>query len=301
MIVIFGATGKIGGAAARALRARGLQVKAVVREATKAQALRALGCEIALADLNDEGATAEAVAGAEATLVICPLQPSAADVSAEAQRIIDTLGAALTKARPQHIVAISDYGAQVPSGTGVTLILRRLEARLRSVPARVTFVRSAEHMQNWLRMLGLARSQGVLPSLHHPVERAFPTVSAYDVGALAAELLAAPSELAGAPRVIHAEGPHRYSAADVAAVYAQALERTVSAQALPRERWHDTLAGRLGESYARLVCELQDAHNSGQIEVEPGGEVWRGTTELASALKDGIALELARDPKRAQT
>jgi NAD(P)H dehydrogenase (quinone) len=294
MIVIFGATGKIGGAAARALRARGLPVRAVVREPARAEALRAAGCEIAQADLLDERATAAAASGADAALVICPLQPSAADVAGQAQRIIETLGAALTTARPRHVVAISDYGAHVPSGTGITMIFRRLEERLRSVPAALSFVRSAEHMQNWLRMLRPARTDGALPSLHHPVDRAFPIVSAFDVGTLAAELLAAPLEAARSPRVIHAEGPQRYSAADVAGVFAQTLDRGVTAQALPRERWHDALAGRLGESYARLVCELQDAHNAGLIDVEPGGEVWRGTTGLAGALTDAIRAELGR-------
>jgi hypothetical protein len=32
--------------------------------------------------------------------------------------------------------------------------------------------------------------------------------------------------------------------------------------------------------------ELQDAHNAGLIDAEPGGEVRRGTTELEQALDD---------------
>ena len=181
MIVICGATGKIGGTAARALRSRGLPVKAVVRDVAKASALEKAGCTLAMADLGDERAVTAAFRGADAALVICPLRPSG-DVEGEAGRVIDVLGAALASTRPPSVVAISDYGAHVPAGTGITLILRRLEERLRAVSTNMTFVRSAEHMQNWLRQLRAARSRGVLPSLHHPVTRPFPMVSAFDVG-----------------------------------------------------------------------------------------------------------------------
>jgi uncharacterized protein YbjT (DUF2867 family) len=120
MIVICGATGKIGGTAARALRSRGLPVTAVVRDVAKASALEAAGCTLATADLGDERAVTAAFRGADAVLVICPLRPAAGDVEGEAGRIIDALGAALASTRPQHVVAISDYGAHVPAGTGIT-------------------------------------------------------------------------------------------------------------------------------------------------------------------------------------
>jgi uncharacterized protein YbjT (DUF2867 family) len=285
MIVICGATGKIGGTAARALRSRGLSVRAVVRDVAKASALAELGCSLATADLHDERAVIQALRGADRVLAICPLRSAADDVMADAQQIIDVLGTAIDAARPRSVVSISDYGAHVPERTGVTLILRRLEQRLGMIPMTTTFVRSAEHMQNWLRQLPAARDGGVLPSLHHPVTRPFPTVSAFDVGALAAELLAGPIEAARVARVIHMEGPRRYCAADVAEVFARRLARPVVAQAVPRGEWAKVLAAaRLGESYASLVAELQDAHNAGLIDVEPGGEVRRGNTELADAL-----------------
>jgi len=239
-----------------------------------------------MADLGDERAVTAAFRGADAALVICPLRPSG-DVEGEAGRVIDVLGAALESTRPPSVVAISDYGAHVPAGTGITLILRRLEERLRAVSTNMTFVRSAEHMQNWLRRLRAARSRGVLPSLHHPVTRPFPTVSAFDVGKLAAELLELAGESRRPPRVIHIEGPRRYAAADVAASFARSLGRAVTAVELPREQWAPGLsAGGLSEGYARLVMELQDAHNAGLIDAEPGGEVRRGTTELEQALDD---------------
>jgi uncharacterized protein YbjT (DUF2867 family) len=300
MIVICGATGKIGGTAARALRKRGVPVTAVVRDPEKARALEAQGCTLARADLGDEGALTAAFRGAEAVLVLCPLAATDEQVEAHSQRIIEVVGAAIEAARPRRVVAISDYGVHVPSGTGVTMILRRVEDRLRAVPAgatRMTFVRSAEHMQNWVRQLRVVRSRGVLPSLHHPVARAFPTVSALDVGLVAAELLEAGSDAStadsagDAPRVVHVEGPRRYSAADIAATYAELLARDVTALELARDEWSGALkAGGLSDAYARLVMELQDAHNAGRIDAEPGGEVRRGDTTLEAALAAAAAI-----------
>jgi NAD(P)H dehydrogenase (quinone) len=291
MITIFGSTGRIGGAAAAELRRRGLDVRAAMRDPARGDALAVLGCELAAADLHEPRDVARALDGADAVLLICPVQPAAGDLAADAARIIDAVGAALASARPRAAVAISDYGAHHASGTGITMIFHRLEQRLRAAPTAMTFLRSAEHMQNWRRHLSAARARGELPSLHHPLTRQFPTVSAPDVGVVAAEILAESLATApgaappSAPRIIHVEGPRRYSALDFAKVLGTLADRPVTARELPRESWMAALgAGGLGESYARLVTELQDAHNAGRIEVEPGGEVRRGPTELADAL-----------------
>jgi NAD(P)H dehydrogenase (quinone) len=117
--------------------------------------------------------------------------------------------------------------------------------------------------------------------MHHPLTKAFPTVSAADVGTAAAELLVERSE--ARHRVVHIEGPRRYTALDVAATLAALAGRQVTAHELPRPDWVPVLVrAGLGESYARLVVELYDAHNRGRIDAERGaGETRRGRTELA--------------------
>ena len=297
MIVILGATGKVGRTAAAELRRRGRQVTGVLRDRAKGHALAELGCALAEADLRDRPSLERALAGASTVLAICPPPVKSDDVLADAQQMIDQVGGALEAARPRAVVAISDYGVHHPSGTGVTLILRRLEDRLRALPAAVTFLRSAEQMQNWLRHAVPAHRRGVLPSLHHPVTRPFPTISAFDVGRIAADLLdqaetsTAVGLADGNPRVVHVEGPRRYAAVDFAAAFARLFDSPVVAQAIDRDQWTAALAaGGLGDSYARLVAELQDAHNAGRIDVEPGvGELRRGTTDLFDALSTAVS------------
>jgi uncharacterized protein YbjT (DUF2867 family) len=276
VIAVLGATGKIGRATLSRLRQQRVPVRAVVRESAKATDLGS-GVDIAVADLADTRAVRVAIDGAETVQVICPTNPRAANASGEMVRMIESICAALEHTEPDYVVAISDYGAEVPQGTGVTMLFRFLEERLRRVRADVTFVRSAEHMQNWARQVPTALKTGMLATLHHPVTKQFPTVSASDVGLVAADLLLEP-----ATRVVYVEGPRRYSAQDVAeAIGVQVTE-------LPQAEWVPTLTrGGISQSYAELVAELFVAHNAGRIDVEDGvTDVRRGTTELRDVLRE---------------
>ena len=280
MFSIIGATGRVGGAVARELRRQGRAVRVVVRDPSKAGALAEAGCEVAVADIADTGALTAALRDAEGVLAVVPLNPSRGDAAAETRSLIDSLGRALEAAGPPRTVAISDYGAQHAAGTGITVLFHELEQRLGGLPG-IAFLRSAEHMENWARSLRPAMATGVLASLHHPLDKRFPTVSAPDVGLIAADLLAAAE---APPRILHAEGPQRYTPVDVAAALAGPLGRPVQAVALPRGQWDQALAaGGLSEGYVRLITDLYDAHNAGRIEVD-GGEVRRGTTPLAEVL-----------------
>ena len=277
------------------LRAQGAQVRAVVRETSGRADLEALGCEIAFADLRDKDEIKNAIEGATAVQVICPVNARAKDAGSEMAETIDSITAALIAAHPETVLAISDYGAQVESGTGITMAFHYMEDRLSAVPGAVTFLRSAEHMQNWARVVKPALETGVLPSFHHPVSKIFPTIFAPDLGAIAADLLL--QKPAGSNcRVVHAEGPSRYSALDVAATLSAISGRQIVARELPEMDWTPTLTrAGISESYAKLVHELFVAHNSGRIDVEPGGEVRLGTTELREAFRTicqkGVELE----------
>lgn len=139
MYAILGATGKVGGAAVRDLRHRGLTVRAIVRDARKAAHLAQSGCEIVVADVQDADGLKVALAEASEVLVICPMNPRAEDAPAEHASMIGAIGTALEHVKPRSIVAISDYDAHHRTGTGVTLTFHLLEQRLRSIPAPAHF------------------------------------------------------------------------------------------------------------------------------------------------------------------
>ncbi|WP_322015714.1 NAD(P)H-binding protein [Paraburkholderia sp. J12] len=282
MFVIFGAAGNAGCASATALRKAGHPVRAVVRRAEQGTDLAKLGCEIALADLTDPASVAAAIEGAHAVQMLCPVPVGDARPSVTMRRMIDVAAAALRANPPSILLAISDYGAELPINTGITSLFHYLERRLADVARHVIFLRSAEHMHNWARVLPVALASGVLPSFHDPLTRRIPAVAAQDVGeAAAALLLDAPG--AEAVRVVSIEGPRRISVNDIAATLREVSGTEVAARVLPRESWTPTLlrAG-LGENHAHLITDLYDVYNTGKIDVESGRSERRfGKTELS--------------------
>ncbi|HEX7913121.1 MAG TPA: NAD(P)H-binding protein [Paraburkholderia sp.] len=283
MFVIFGAAGNVGKASAAALRRAGRTVRAVVRNEKQGEFLAGIGCEIAVADLFDTAAVARAIEGAHAVQLLCPVPHAHTDPADAMRHMIDASVAALRAAPPQHVLALSDYGAEHESGTGITTLFHYLETQLQTVDARLTFLRAAEHMHNWARTLPTALACGVLPSLHHPLSKRFPTVAAQDVGLLAADLLLEDSARQGSPRVVSIEGDERVSALDVARTISDLAGREVAAREVPRDQWNAMLQGAgLGEHYARLITDLYDAHNAGRIDVQAQRSERRfGTTKLA--------------------
>jgi uncharacterized protein YbjT (DUF2867 family) len=303
MYVIFGASGNAGSVTAAALRKAGQRVRAVVRDAQRAGALAALGCEIVVADLTDLQSVRAAIEGAEAVQILCPVPARATDPESAMRNMIDVAAGALCAAQPPHVLALSDYGAELATGTGITRLFHYLEARLHPLGGRLTLLRSAEHMENWARVIPLALRKGLLPSLHHPLTKQFPCVCARDAGAIAAELLLdatgdAAARRAAEPRIVSVEGPARVSAIDVANTLGEIVGKDINAIALPRNDWTPTLrAAGLSENHVRLVTDLYDAHNAGKIDVEAGKTERRyGTTTLREVIASLVPDSLNAPP-----
>ena len=288
MFVIFGASGKVGRVSAASLRNAGHAVRAVVRNETQGEHLARMGCEIVLADLTNPASVAKAIEGADAVQILCPVPIGDAHPGSTMHRMIEVAANALRANPPRHVLALSDYGAELDHGTGITLLFHALEKQLQTSVQNLTLLRAAEHMQNWARVIPVALATGKLPSLHHPLSKRFPTVAAQDVGLLAAELLLDESR-GSVPRrvsVVSIEGPRRISAIDVARALSDASKREISAHEVPRNEWPAMLlrAG-LGADHAQLIIDLYDTHNAGRIDVEEGrGERRFGATEFTEVL-----------------
>ncbi|WP_321946741.1 NAD(P)H-binding protein [Paraburkholderia sp. J10-1] len=290
MFVIFGASGKAGCVTAAALRRAGKPVRAVVRQARQGESLAALGCEIALADLTDPHSVAAAIKGAHAVQLLCPVPSGDTDPETTMRAMIDVATDALRENPPAALLAISDYGAELPLNTGITRLYHYLEKRLKPVATQLTLLRSAEHLQNWAAFIPGALASGTLPSLHLPLEHRFPSVAAQDVGAASAELLL-DSQQSDTARIVSIEGPQRISVNDIAAALSEAGGRTITPHALPRESWTPMLlkAG-LSENHARLITDLYDVYNTGRIDVEASRSERRfGTTALPDVLGPLVA------------
>ena len=286
MYAIVGAAGNVGYSTASALRKAGMPVRAILRDAAKAARLSEIGCEIALGDLQDAESLAKAIGDADTVQIILPASLQAEDIAGDMLRTIESLVLGIEKARPERVLAISDYGAHVTGDIGMPTMFHAFEKRLGQIDCHMQILRSAEHMHNWGRVVSVAMASGTLPSFHAPLDRVFPTIAAPDLGLIAADLLLLPAK-GKSLDVIHAEGPRRYSANDVATVLTQLLGQTIRAQTVPRSQWKGVLERGMSASFADLLIKTNDAHNQGGlIDVEPdAGDVRYGTTELMDALR----------------
>src|ERR1700744_5983984 len=111
MYAITGITGKVGGALARKLLAEGHAVRAVLRNAAKAHAWAARGCQIALAGMEEPDQLASAFEGADGVFILPPSEFDPASGYPEARRVIDPVPSALRTARPKKILCLSTIGA----------------------------------------------------------------------------------------------------------------------------------------------------------------------------------------------
>ena len=285
MFAVIGATGNAGYSTASALRQAGVPVRAIVRGAAKAARLREIGCEIAVADLQDSASLAQAIGDADAVQIVLPSRFQTNDPAADMRLSRESLIKALKQARPKRVLAISDYGAHVVEDIGMPGIFREFETQLRTVEGHKLILRSAEHMHNWGRVIPAALASGTLPSLQDPIDMVQPTIAAPDLGLISARLLLQPDSGKDID-IIHAEGPRRYSASDIATALRQLTGRTIHAQAVPRSQWKKVFE-QMPATLAELLIKANDAKNKGGlVDVEPNaGEVLYGTTELIDALR----------------
>lgn len=281
MFVITGATGHTGSVAAETLLAAGKKVRAVVRDAAKAERLKALGAEVFVADLTDQAALASAVRGAEGMFVLSPPDVTAKDFIADrkqlTQRQIDTLAAE----KVPHVVLLSSIGAQQPAGTGPILSVRNMEQQLRASGLAATFVRAGYFVENWGAVVHPVKSDGVLPSFIAAGQRV-PSVSTPDIGkALAQALLDGPRGV----RVIELSGPSDVSPNDVAAAFSRILSKPVSVAEAPLDAVVPTFTSfGISENVAGLFREMYQGLADGTVVAAPGEHV-RGTTSLETTLR----------------
>jgi NAD(P)H dehydrogenase (quinone) len=281
MFAITGITGNIGGEVARQLLSAQLPVRAVMRDARKAPAWEQRGCEVAIADIGDEAALAAAFKGAEGVFVLVPPNFDPLPGFPEAQATAATLKSALEKARPDRVVYLSTIGAQA---TQTNLLSQHtlIEQALRELPMPVTFLRPAWFMENSSWDVAPARENGVIPSFLQPLDKPVPMVATADIGRVAAELL---QEKSRGHRIVELEGPKRVTPNEVAATFADLLDRPVKMEVVPRETWESLFRSQGMKNPAPRV-QMLDGFNEGWIEFEGGPSGSRkGTVALKTVLQ----------------
>jgi NAD(P)H dehydrogenase (quinone) len=290
MYAITGITGQVGGALARSLLAERLPVRAVLRDEAKAATWRTLGCEVALAEMNDAASLTSAFRGAAGVFILPPSEFDPEPGFPEARRVIAAIKSALVEARPGKVVCLSTIGADAPHEN---LLTQRtlMEASLQEIGLPVTFLRPGWFMENALWDIASARDEGVLRSFLQPAEKPFPMVATQDVGQQAAALL---REDWRGTRVVELEGPARISPDDLARAFARVLKRPVRVDTILRASWEQMFRAQ-GMRNPLPRIRMLDGFNEGWIEFSAHGRsAIKGTTTLESVIAELVKASEAK-------
>jgi NAD(P)H dehydrogenase (quinone) len=283
MYAVMGITGKVGGAVASALLAKGEKVRGIVRDPEKAAEWRKQGAELFRADYDDVDTLTAAFTGVAGVFVMVPPNFAPAPGFPEVKATLKILHEALSRALPSKAVYLSSIGAEQPSGLGLITGSHLLEETLSDLPLSHAFLRAAWFFENSAGDVERARNEGKIRFQLHPLDRKFPLVATADIGKVGAETL---TQSWTGIRHIEVAGPAGYSPLDIADAFADAVGRSVAAIAVPRAEW-ETLWVSQGMPEGRTAprVEMVDGFNSGWIHFGvPGTEHVDGTTPLRAVI-----------------
>lgn len=285
MYVVLGANGRAGGEVARALIERGEAVRVVLRRKEQGEKWTASGTEVAVADIDDAAAMADALKGAQAAFLLNP-PPASGDPFARTEELGAALADAVRRARLPKVVVLSSIGAQHASGTGIISTLNRFEALLDGAAPATAFLRSGYFVETWGEVAETVMSESVLPTFLEPSQK-IPMVSTIDVGRTVAALLC--EEWTG-KRVVELSGPEDWSAGDVASAFADVLGHPVKSMLVPPAQRAAVLAGEgVPHEVARALLGMFEGIANGLFVRQGDSEQRRGTISLAMAIERLVA------------
>lgn len=172
-ILVTGATGKVGGAALRLLRATGTPVRALVRDPGAAAIPEAVR-----GDLTDPASLGDALTGVDAVFLVYP--------TLQADHVAPELIATLAEPK-QHIVYVSSRGAD-PAMDGILGSHGRLERLIADSGAPWTFLRPSGFAGNTLGWAGQVRAGDEVRWFHGSATR--PLIHERDIAAVGLEAIA---------------------------------------------------------------------------------------------------------------
>jgi len=282
MFVVFGSTGHTGSAVVETLLAQKQPVRIVVRSADKGAPWASKGAEVAVASLDDVPALTKALKGAAGTYLLLPPNYAAVSWFAEQTQRIDRAAEAVRASGIAHVVFLSSIGGQIPTGTGPIRALRNAEQKLGAAAKNLTILRPCYFMENWAPAIGMAKSQGTLPTFIAPSAKV-PMIAARDIGRIAGKRLLAGED---GRQIVELAGPEDYSPDQVADALGRVLGRRVTPQHAPLSAVVPTFTSfGFSNEAATLFEEMYAGFANGTIRYEHPDKLVRGTVTLTDALQ----------------
>lgn len=227
MVLVTGATGKIGSQTVRLLSQAKVPVRALVRDPAKAKDLDS--DQIAQGDLDDAASVAAALAGVDVALLI-----TAANSKQEIAFI-----AAAKEAGVKKVVKISSMGADATSKISMARGHAEAEAALKQSGMTWTILRPGTFTQNFLQFADSIKKEG---KFYASVKQGrVATIDVRDIAEVAVKALTS-SDLDG--RSIILTGDDAISYDDAARILGAAIGKSIAYVDLPPEKTKKTMLDR---------------------------------------------------------
>ena len=233
MILVVGATSRVGTRVIPMLISKGYAVRAMTRTPEKAEGLKKLGVEVIRGDLRDPASLTQACQGAEQVLALAHgFTPGQADNNLQT---VDDLGnrnliVAAKAAGVKHFVFVSVLGATSSSQMELARIKYATEQTLQASGLSYTILRAAAFMEFWAVMVGepilKTGKTTIFGSGNNPIN----FVSAQDVAKFCVLALEDPQ---ARNQVIDVGGPENLTFNQVAELFEKISGRTAQKNHIP--------------------------------------------------------------------
>ncbi|MEZ5565222.1 MAG: SDR family oxidoreductase [Gammaproteobacteria bacterium] len=245
MILLTGVTGKTGGASAQALLKKGVPLRAIVRDAEKAAALKAAGVELVVGDVGDKATLEKAFAGVEKALMTIPNSQKQLEIE---KQFVDVAKAKGVK----HVVKMSSMEAVAEATSPIAKIHYDSGEYLKKSGLGWTLMKPNFFMQNFLGSGATIKAQN---KFFLPMGKGQTVmIDTRDIGACVAEVL---TGLGHTGKEYPITGPEVLTFADAADRFSKALGRKIEYVYVPMESYKETLARFLtNEWHLNAVCSL---------------------------------------------
>jgi uncharacterized protein YbjT (DUF2867 family) len=255
VILVTGATGKVGREVVRQLAAAGVPARALVRDPAHASHIRIPGIDIVVGDLGKPETLAAGFAGVERVFLLTPAAPDQVELQSNAL-------AASLRAGVRHIVKVSVAGGP-DAGTQIGRWHWTIEKQIEASGIDFTFLRPTLYMQ---QMFSYAPSIAATSSFSAPMGAG--EIALVDAEDVAATAVCALTEDGHGDRIYDLTGPEALSYDAVADAISQAIGKKVSYVHVPpeyakKQMLADGVPRWLAEDMIILFASFREGYGAG--------------------------------------
>ena len=255
MILVTGATGKVGSQLIEQLTAAGQPVRALVRDPEKAARMLPAEVELARGDLDDVGSIRAALEEVDRLFLLSPPVQNMVELE---RNVIDAAADNV-----QHIVKLSAIGADDPAGKSFFPHQHGLaEAAVRDAALPFTFLRPNFFMQNLLGSAAQIKSQGAI--FQPGGSQSASHIDITDIAAAAAAVLRDPARHVNQAYTL--TGPQSLTFDQIADILSRVIGKPVKYIDVPRDAAKKAMiASGVPEWQAEGISQLMDDYRAGKM------------------------------------